>query len=65
VLLDGLNAASLALMAVVSFQLARSAVHDPMTAAIALGSAVLLFGFRIDATWLVLGGAIVGLLAQL
>jgi chromate transporter len=59
--LDGVNVASLALMAVVSAQLARSAVTDLPTAALALASAVLLFRFRVNSSWLVLGGALVGL----
>jgi chromate transporter len=60
--LDGVNVASLALMAVVSFQLARAAVTDVVTGALALVSAVLLFRYRVSSTWLVCGGAIVGLL---
>lgn len=60
--LDGVNVASLALMAVVSAQLARAAVNDFATAAIALASAVLLFRFRVGSSWLVAGGAAIGLL---
>jgi chromate transporter len=63
--LDGVNAASLALMAVVTWQLAFAAVVDVVTAVLALASAVLLFGTRINATWLVLGGAAAGLLRAL
>jgi chromate transporter len=59
--LDGVNAASLALMAVVTVQLARAAVVDRVTAALAVASAVLLLRFRVNATWLVLGGATAGL----
>lgn len=60
--LDGLNAASLALMAVVTWQLGRSAIIDlPTTILAALGAAVLL-RFRLNATWLVGAGAAVGLI---
>jgi chromate transporter len=59
--LDGVNVASLALMAAVSVQLARAAVRDIPTALIALVALVLLVLFRVNSTWLVLGGAIVGL----
>jgi chromate transporter len=59
--LDGVNVASLALMAVVSWQLARAAVTDVATAAIALASAVLLFRYRVSSSWLVAGGAAIGL----
>jgi len=60
--LDGVNVASLALMAVVTLQLARSAVRDIPTALLAILSAVLLLRYRVNATWLILGGALVGLL---
>nr|WP_236667817.1 chromate efflux transporter [Nonomuraea sp. K271] len=60
-LLDGVNAASLALMAGVSYQLARTAVVDPLTAAIAALSLVLLWTTRLNNAWLIAGGAAVGL----
>jgi chromate transporter len=60
-LLDGLNVASLALMAVVTWQLGRAAVTDLRTAAIAAVSAVLLLVFRVNSAWLVAGGAVAGL----
>lgn len=60
--LDGVNAASLALMAVVTWQLGRVALCDWPTASLALISVVLLLRYRLNSTWLVLGGAAVGLL---
>jgi chromate transporter len=60
--LDGVNVASLALMAVVSVQLARSAVTGLATGALAAASAILLLRFRVNSSWLVLGGAAVGVL---
>lgn len=62
--LDGVNAASLALMAVVAWQLARAAVLDDVTVGIAIIAAILLFRWRINTFWLVLGGAAAGLLAH-
>ena len=62
--LDGVNVASLGLMAAVSGQLARAAVVDVTTAAIAVVSAALLFRYRLDTTWLILGGALVGLASR-
>lgn len=59
--LDGLNAASLALMAVVTGELGRVALVDLPTAVLAALSAVLLLRFRMSATWLVIGGALAGL----
>jgi chromate transporter len=59
--LDGVNAGSLALMAVVSWQLARTSIIDPATAVLALISAIALFRFRLNSAWLVLFGAVAGL----
>ena len=60
--LDGVNVASLALMAVVTAQLARSALTGPATVALAVASAVLLLRWRVNSAWLVLGGALAGVL---
>jgi chromate transporter len=62
--LDGINVASLALMAAVSYQLARSAIVDWWTVGLAISSAILLLRFRINSAWLVLGGALIGIAAQ-
>jgi len=62
-MLDGVNAAALGLMAAVTFQLGRVSITDPLTAAIALIAAGALFFFRVNSTWLVIGGGIVGLLS--
>lgn len=58
--LDGVNACALSLMFVVTYVLARSAVVDITTIVIALLSALLLFRFRVNSAWLVLGGAVAG-----
>jgi chromate transporter len=63
--LDGVNVASLALMAAVSYQLGRSAIVDWVTIGLAIASAVLLFRFRINSAWLVLGGAVIGVAARM
>ncbi|WNG49724.1 chromate efflux transporter [Archangium minus] len=60
--LDGVNVASLALMATVTWQLGRAALVDVWTVGLALLSAVLLIRYRVNSAWLVLGGAAVGLL---
>lgn len=60
--LDGINAAALALMLVVTYELSRAALVDLKTIILALVSAVILFRFRVNSAWLVLGGAIAGLL---
>ena len=61
--LDGVNVASLALIAVVTWQLAWSAVRDVPTALLAIGSAVLLLRYRTNSSVLVVAGAAVGLVA--
>jgi chromate transporter len=58
--LDGVNVASVALMAVVTVQLARPIVVDPMATAMTLASAALLLRWRVSSAWLVVAGAIVG-----
>lgn len=60
-LLDGIVAASLGLMAAVTVDLARHAIIDAPTALIAIAAAVLLIRFRINSTWLIIGGALIGL----
>jgi chromate transporter len=62
--LDGLNAASLGLIAAVTVQIARTAFVSIPTVVIAAVAAVLLFRFRVSSTWLVLGGAGIGLLSS-
>jgi len=60
--LDAVNASSLALMAVVTWQLGHSAVVDVTSLVLAVASAIVLFRFRVNSAWIVLGGALVGLI---
>jgi chromate transporter len=62
--LDGVVAASLALMTWVAWVLGRDAIVDGWTVALALASALLLFRWRISPVWLILGGALAGLLIE-
>jgi chromate transporter len=48
-------------MAVVTVQLSRAAIVDVATASIAALSMLLLFRFRINSAWLVIGAGIAGL----
>jgi chromate transporter len=59
--LDGVNVASIALMALVTVQLARAAIVDPWTAVLAAVSTVLLLRFRASPAWLVPAGGLLGL----
>jgi chromate transporter len=61
IFLDGVNVASLALMAVVTWQLGRAALVDWLTISLAVAAAVWLLCFRVNSTWLILGGAALGL----
>ena len=63
--LDGVNVASLRLMAAVTLQLGRAAVIDWFTAVLALISAALVFCIKINSAWLVLGGGLIGLASKL
>ena len=60
--LDGVNAAALGLMAAVTWQLGRASIVDPLSGVIALAALGLLLRFKINSTWLILGGALIGLL---
>jgi chromate transport protein ChrA len=62
--LDGVNVASLALMAAVSWQLGRASVVDVVTVVLAFASLIALLRFRVNSAWLVMAGAIVGLIAN-
>ncbi len=60
--LDGVNAASLGLMAAVTIQLARVSLIDPVTISIAVLCVGALFFLRINSTWLIAAGGLVGIL---
>lgn len=62
--LDGVNVASLALMAFVTYELARAALIDPLTVAMAVVAGLLLVRWRINSAWLVIGGALIGLVSS-
>lgn len=64
-LLDGVNVASLGLMAAVTWILGRASIIDPITILIALVSLALLLRFKINSTWLIAGGALIGFLTSL
>jgi len=64
-LLDGLNVSSLGLMAAVTVQLGRASLVDPLTITLALVALGLILRFRVNSTWLVVGGALIGLLRAL
>jgi chromate transporter len=59
--LDGVNAASLSLMTVVTWQLGRASVVDWLTGTLLAISLILMIRFRLNSAWLVLGGALAGL----
>ena len=52
--------ASLALMAVVTVQLASAAMVDWLTVLLAAAAAFFLIRYKVNSAWLVLGGAAVG-----
>jgi chromate transporter len=63
--LDGVNAAAVALMALVGFQFAREAVVTLLAVVIVAVGALLAFRFRMNSAWLILGGAVCGLVAKI
>ncbi|HEX8236054.1 MAG TPA: chromate efflux transporter [Abditibacteriaceae bacterium] len=62
--LDAVNAASLALMAWATMLLARSSLTNLATIIVAIVSLVLLLRTRLNATWLLAGGALIGWLMR-
>lgn len=63
--LDGVNAAAVALMTYVGWQFARAALLNAPAMVLALVSAVLVFRYKVNSAWLVLGGALAGILLQI
>jgi chromate transporter len=59
-ILDGVVAGSLALMAVVAWQLGRAAIVDWLTAAILIASTIVLLKFRINSAWVIAAAALCG-----
>ncbi len=62
--LDGVNAAAVALMAFVVWQFARATLVNLLAILIAAISVFLLFRFKVNSAWLVLGGAVTGVLLR-
>lgn len=62
--LDGVNVASLALMAVVTWQIGHAALVDGLTVLLAVVSAFLLIRLRVNSMWLIVAGALLGLLVR-
>jgi chromate transporter len=62
--LDGVNVASLGLMAVVTWQLGRTAIVDWLSALMAIASCIAVFRYKINSAWLVIAGGLIGILAQ-
>ncbi len=63
-ILDGVVVGSLALMAVVAWQLGRAAIVDWLTALIFVASAVALLRLRLNSAWLIGGAALIGLMVK-
>lgn len=63
--LDGVNAASLGLMAGVTYTLAQTALVDGLTIGLAILSAIAVFRFKVNSAWIVLAGGAIGWVASL
>ncbi len=63
--LDGVNAASLGLMAAVSWQLGQASLIDVPTIVMALATFGILMRLKINSAWLVLAGGAIGLTSML
>ena len=63
--LDGVNVASLAMMAAVTFQLSATALTSRLPIVLAVVTAVILLGYRVNPTWLILAGGLAGWLFRM
>jgi len=63
--LDGVNAAAVALMAFVGIQFGREVVTTLLALGIGVVAAGLVFRFKVNSAWVVLGGALAGLALRL
>jgi chromate transporter len=63
-ILDGVVVGSLALMAVVAWQLGRTAIVDWRTFLILIASAIVVLGFRVNSAWVIAGAGVIGLLLR-
>ena len=61
--LDGVVAGSLALMAVVAWQLGKASLTDGLTISILIVSVIAIFRFKVNSAWLILGAGMVGWIA--
>jgi chromate transporter len=63
--LDGVNAAAVALMALVGWQFARATLVSVPAVGLALASLVLIVWYRVNSTWVIAGGAVAGVVFRL
>ena len=59
-LLDGVNVAALGLMAAVTWQLGRTGIIDWFTIVLAVMTLALILRLKVNSTWLIVGGAMLG-----
>jgi chromate transporter len=64
-LLDGVNVASLGLMAGVSWHLARASLIHPLSYIILLLTGIFIIKYRVNTTWLILAGALAGFMFRM
>lgn len=60
--MDGINVAAVAIMVIVTWQFARTALSSSAMVMLALLSLFVLLRFRVNSAWLIFGGAVCGLL---
>ena len=63
--LDGVNAAAVALMALVGWQFARASLTNAPAILIGVVSVILIFRYKVNSAWMVIGGALAGIVFQL
>jgi chromate transporter len=62
--LDGVNASAVALMGFVGWQFARASLTNVPAILIAIVGVILVYRYKVNSAWMVIGGAIAGILFQ-
>jgi chromate transporter len=63
--LDGINVAALGLMVGITWTLGRSGITDPFTIGLTVLAIILVFRFKVNSAWLVIGGGLLGVVYKL
>ncbi len=64
-ILDGVNISALGLMAGVTGQISQTVLVNPVSIGVAVIAAIVIFRWKVNTTWLILAGAVIGIVVGL